>query len=156
MFLCPVFAMQFVLLRQVCSRLHVWTILDFCCAICFSSRHFEAPVSIRKHEPQQQTAMAQLALAAMATGSVDCADEEIPLEPIADQNFNRRKVLDLQHELTRLQMLGTNSVKKAPLFLSCLCHPLISFVPFRHCQEDIEWESLKDCAQSEKDTLNYT
>ena len=45
--------------------------------------------------------MAQLALAAMATG----LEEEIP-EPIADQNFNRRKVLDLQHELSRLQMLG--------------------------------------------------
>jgi len=50
--------------------------------------------------------MAQLALAAMATGTVDCVDEEIPLEPIADQNFNRRKVLDLQHELTRLQKIS--------------------------------------------------
>ena len=59
--------------------------------------------------------MAQLALAAMATGTVDCVDEEIPLEPIADQNFNRRKVLDLQHELTRLQMLGANSVRKGSL-----------------------------------------
>lgn len=45
--------------------------------------------------------MAQLALAAMATG----LEEEIP-EPIADQNFNRRKVLDLQHELSRLQKLS--------------------------------------------------
>lgn len=41
-----------------------------------------------------------LALAAMAS-----EEDEIP-EPIADQNFNRRKVLDLQHELTKLQMLG--------------------------------------------------
>lgn len=50
---------------------------------------------------ERSAAMAQLALAAMATG----LEEEIP-EPIADQNFNRRKVLDLQHELSRLQMLG--------------------------------------------------
>ena len=97
--------------------------------------------------------MAQLALAAMATGTVDCADEEIPLEPIADQNFNRRKVLDLQHELTRLQMLGKKRVQKAPQG-SCLCHPLISF-PFRH-QKEIDWESLKACAQSKNDTLLYS
>ena len=32
-------------------------------------------------------------------------DEEV-IEAIADQNFSRRKVLDLQHELLQLQPLG--------------------------------------------------
>ena len=50
---------------------------------------------------ERSAAMAQLALAAMATG----LEEEIP-EPSADQNCNRRKGLDLQPELSRLQMLG--------------------------------------------------
>ncbi|CAK9115856.1 unnamed protein product [Durusdinium trenchii] len=48
--------------------------------------------------------MAQLALAQMATGLVD-EEEEFP-EPVADQNLNRRKVLDLQHEINQLQKLS--------------------------------------------------
>ena len=43
-----------------------------------------------------------------AENAEKCLRQEFP-EPVADQNLNRRKVLDLQHEINQLQILAARS-----------------------------------------------